>query len=191
MNFPLVVEAGEGTTKDYIYRANSMFEPVTYGNSHRPLGFDEWRALYEEYVVIGSKITVNVVSNFATAPTQYALITSTSGLLITDWLKAQEGVRAVSKFITAEGGSKDIIWLTNKFSARKWARGKVMSMDELECVGLEPPDEEYFFHFVTYNQSTSEGTYYASITIDYSVIWKEPRTLSQSGQTPPGRVLME
>lgn len=53
-------EAG-GLTSVTTFRANDMFDPYQPTGGHQPRGFDQMMAMYKEFVVIGSKITVQMV----------------------------------------------------------------------------------------------------------------------------------
>lgn len=41
------------------FNANSIFDPDQTGVGHQPMYRDQWAAIYDQYVVIGSKITVH------------------------------------------------------------------------------------------------------------------------------------
>lgn len=43
-----------------VYRANSLFDPDFTNVGHQPYGFDQWSALYTNYLVRGSSIKVEV-----------------------------------------------------------------------------------------------------------------------------------
>jgi len=53
--FTLDPTAG-GLTATRVFCANGMFDPDITGAGHQPRGFDQLMALYDHYVVIGSKI---------------------------------------------------------------------------------------------------------------------------------------
>ena len=44
------------------FRANSIFDPDSTGVGHQPLYHDTYAAIYDQYVVLGSKITVTFLS---------------------------------------------------------------------------------------------------------------------------------
>lgn len=53
-----VLNAAAGATAVHIYRTNGLFDPDLTGVGHQPRGFDQLMPLYDNYVVIGAKITV-------------------------------------------------------------------------------------------------------------------------------------
>lgn len=52
-----------------IWSMNGLFDPDFTGSGLQPEGFDEWMALYEQYRVIKSKITITLAVLGTTAPT--------------------------------------------------------------------------------------------------------------------------
>lgn len=55
-----------GAMTGYVFAANSVFDPDVSGVGHQPMFRDNFAAIYDQYVVIGSKITVrmtNVTAN--------------------------------------------------------------------------------------------------------------------------------
>jgi hypothetical protein len=50
---------------DYIYRANSVFDPDVTGVGGQPDGFDQWKALYGIYRVVACKVEVQAMGNGA------------------------------------------------------------------------------------------------------------------------------
>lgn len=48
---------------NYLFRCNSIFDPDQSGVGHQPMGHDEYAQFYNNYTVIGSKITVRFVAN--------------------------------------------------------------------------------------------------------------------------------
>lgn len=64
-----------GTYGNYYFRANSCFDPDDSSVGHQPRGFDQWAAFYDNYVVLGSKITVyanNTLLQLETADTTHS-----------------------------------------------------------------------------------------------------------------------
>lgn len=45
--------------KQHVYHANGIFDPDVTGVGHQPRGHDQYAVLYNDYVVLGSKITIN------------------------------------------------------------------------------------------------------------------------------------
>lgn len=52
------LESTSGALADYVYRANSCYDPYYGTGGHQPYGFDQMMALWRYGVVLGSKIKV-------------------------------------------------------------------------------------------------------------------------------------
>jgi hypothetical protein len=62
-----------GTALDYIFLANSCYDPNYSGTGHQPMGFDQWMTFYDHFHVISSTIKATFTSNTATATNQSAV----------------------------------------------------------------------------------------------------------------------
>lgn len=58
----ITINPGSGVAGTHIYAANGLYDPDITGVGHQPTGFDQMMILYNEYVVLGSTITVHVRS---------------------------------------------------------------------------------------------------------------------------------
>lgn len=99
----IAINAGAGTTGQYVFSMNGMWDPDISGVGHQPRGFDQLLAMYDHFVVIGSKITVTV-DNSTNPGGQMLMImpydTATTISSTNDWL---ENGRV--KKVPVEGGS--------------------------------------------------------------------------------------
>lgn len=57
------ITASTGARAINVFAANGIFDPDITGVGHQPLYRDTYASIYDQYVVIGSKITVQFVSN--------------------------------------------------------------------------------------------------------------------------------
>jgi len=48
---------------NYLFRCNSIFDPNQSGVGHQPMGHDQYAQFYNNYTVVGAKITVRFVAN--------------------------------------------------------------------------------------------------------------------------------
>lgn len=59
----ITVTNSAATVDKYIYRANGIFDPNYTGGGHQPMWRDNYASIYNQYVVLGSKITVKFQSD--------------------------------------------------------------------------------------------------------------------------------
>lgn len=55
-----VITCSEGTIGYFDIRANDLYDPETSAGGGQPMGYDMWSQLYNQYVVLGSKITAYI-----------------------------------------------------------------------------------------------------------------------------------
>lgn len=61
------VTSTAGAVNGYVFAANGIFDPDISATGHQPLFRDQFAAVYDQYTVIGSKITVTMTNLSATA----------------------------------------------------------------------------------------------------------------------------
>lgn len=49
-----------GSPWNHLFRGNSLFDPDYTGTGNQPIGFVQWSALYKNYTVYGSRITIDI-----------------------------------------------------------------------------------------------------------------------------------
>lgn len=79
-----------GTTAQYTFRANSLFDPDFTGTGHQPTYFDQYIASYERYRVVGCSIAISVVNRSFTDPAMCVVFPVTDVPTITSISQANE-----------------------------------------------------------------------------------------------------
>lgn len=165
-----------------VFRANSIYDPDYSGLGHQPMGRDQWAALYNHGVVIGSKINVQCIS-----PSPETELFWT-GCMLNASTTVPYG--SATAFVEARKGSYKLCnptqgksnWLTSMFSAKKYFNIKDIK-DNLDRLGFQVgnnPTEEAAF--IVWMQALNSGTVTAEyvVTIDYIVLFSEPVAILQS-----------
>lgn len=172
-----------GSMAVYRFRANSLYDPNQSATGHQPLGYDQWAALYNHYVVVGAKITVKSLSGQGTPA-----IAAIAGCYISD--DTTFPYTNSSGMIEAKKGSwrtmttqRNTVSFITKFSAKKFFN-VVDVKDNLDRIGAtvsaNPTEEVYFniwFQDLFGAASTDQRF---QITIDYIADFSEPKDLTQS-----------
>lgn len=165
----------------YRFRCNGMFDPNQTSTGHQPMYFDQLAALYNHYIVIGSKI-------------RYKIVQTTSSQVpgvITTFLSDDTNNTETSPFINAEyskakttilpPASRSVTYLTSKFSARKvFGKGVMANNDLAALTAADPAEEQYFVLNYRSIDGTSTSSIYVEAVIDYIAIWFEQKQLGQS-----------
>lgn len=164
----------------YQFSANGMYDPNTTGTGHQPMYFDQLSALYNHYVVIGSKIKVRLVPyNNAQPCIQFAIfVNDDTNLTPTNVDGVAEQTNAKLRLYPASQAYCAVV--TEKWSARKTFGPGIMANNALQGSASANPTEQSFFEMV---YSTPIGTgmsWQAEVEIEYIAIWSERKDVNTS-----------
>lgn len=164
-----------------VYSANGCYDPYYTGTGHQPRGFDQLMTLYDHFVVLGSKCTVEAAPGSGTPLVMGVNLrdTTVSSGNPNDY---QEGGYCTSKLL-GTGTSAGTKRLVKTFSAKKFlGRSNVLSDSELKGSAIANPTEGAYYHiWASPADSTSDPTATAlTVRIDYLVALIEPKTPTQS-----------
>lgn len=169
------------TVTDYIYRANGLYDPNVSGVGHQPRGFDQMMAFFDHFCVTGSKCTVDFGGGVATmyqiGVALKAAPASFTGSTLDDCIEQN----AANFQLVYPGG---MVGKSSKtFSARKFFTvSDPVGEDELNGGTSSDPVEQAYFHVImgSVGGVAGAGTTYCTVTIDYHVVFSEPKTLTSS-----------
>jgi len=183
-----------GSTANVIYSANSIFLPtnsfssnVSFSTSHQPLAFDQWAAIYNHYLVLGSKIKCQLIPNNSASPLLAGgicsiMVQDTNAAVTTATTVAESG-RASYRQVAPNGTSP--LFLSKSFSPKKFFKVKDL-MDNIDNYGApvttNPTEQAYFalqFFPIDPTASSVIGPL-VLVTLDYTVLFTGPKDLSQS-----------
>lgn len=97
-----------------VFSANSLYDPDTTGVGHQPMWFDTYAAIYDQYAVLGSKITVQFIPVSSSVSTIVGILGDDDSTVGTDaevYMESNNGIHSCIGTI----GSQPIT-LTNTFS---------------------------------------------------------------------------
>lgn len=167
-----------GTTdfQNYVFRANSVYDPDYSGAGNQPMWFDEFAQLYHRYTVYASKIEatfINQASTTGNAPFAHVCVTpkdiSTVALDIEDELEYN---RAKSSILSRGDGSQGLttirhyVNINNILGKSKYEK----SDDVVSSVVGSNPSRQVYWHVM--GQSMSAGNKfdaYCKVKITYYV----------------------
>lgn len=114
-----------GTTQQYSFRANSLFDPDFTSTGHQPFYYDQFIAVYQRYRVLSASLLLRVVNTSPSATTSEVVVIPTSLVpTITSISQAKEDSRAkttgllppyqsVTKIVSMNHSTEKIIGLEN------------------------------------------------------------------------------
>lgn len=174
-----VLSNSAGAINYQTFSANNMYDPDSTGIGHQPLYFDEMSAVYNHYVVIGSKITVKSAGSITTGsgsnftPVLVALqIHSASTPSQTSPVILAEQNQAIVKLMGP--GQDTAFTLTKRWSAKKFFGKGVLANNALQGSSAGAPSEQSYFTISTRPVDLVSTTSLSFlVTIEYIAVWKE------------------
>lgn len=174
----------------HVYRANSPYDPDYTGviAGHQALGWDQWAQFYDHYVVIGSKITVHMnygEGGNAVPCVGYIYLDDDQGTYTLNQL-VESGV-GKTRFLGMTEGKQGPVSIRNTYSAKKFFNitNTKDNVDRLGAAVTANPSEDVYFNvgILPYSDQVSaeaEDIVTGRVTIDYIVLFSEPKTLPTS-----------
>lgn len=179
--------------------ANSIYRPFSISEVHDALGYDQWSPFYQNWIVIGSRISTRWVYPGADAgfsnvqclvflsSVPYNGLGSTTGLPISEVNSVLESGRAVYNILPSDpaAGVRNI---NHSFSAKKWF-GFSKVLDNIDTHGGTFYTTAYPVYTTYYNivsgpvvagGTSPEAAISVLVTVEYLVMMTEPNELSQS-----------
>jgi len=185
----ILFNTGISGATEYNFRANDVYDPNITGGGHQPMGFDQWMAVFNHFVVLGSKITVTPLYDSATTVSPPCLIGvgqfDTTGRMAT---KALDEITEISATMKNRHSYMHLISSNHPksvrafYSARKEFQGNPATLDKLIGSASNSPTEASVFtvYAVGATSAVDPAQVYCNIVIDYVVKFLEPRPLGQS-----------
>lgn len=160
--------AGAGASAIHVFSANSIFDPDVTGVGHQPMYRDQYAALYENYVVLGSQINVEFVNH----NTGSGCIVSVNGDNDTTIPSAIDARTEQSNAIATAmaPASKSTLFMT--YSPEKHL-GTTDTDQGITAVGSSPSNQWYYGIAMAHIDATSSLTTYARVEIEYTVKFTE------------------
>lgn len=164
------------------YRANGPFDPRVAFAGLQPMAWDTWTTLYNYYIVESSKITITVMdSSSQVEPYIIGLYlddnNSVPYINVTGYIEAGKGTYRI-----ATGKQATPLRIKSSFNTKRFFNVTDPKDNKFTLganVTADPTNQAYYmFYLQSLNISTN--TVLAIITIDYTISFSEPKSLSQS-----------
>lgn len=177
-NYNLSVNPGLISAASFLFSANGLYDPNITGTGHQPMGFDQLSAVYDHYMVIGSKITVT----FVTGGTQNCLCgirISDTNAFSNDPETIVENGSCVWTLVPGTGSGENMKTLSYAVNPSKYLGSKDKS--ELKGDASSNPVEQCFFQCFAFSNSASDpAALTLNVFLEYTAIWTEPKALATS-----------
>ena len=166
---------------DYsIYRATSLYQPQI-GVSHQPRYFDQVMPMYDHYVVLGAKITIEALNASSTIPAILCVSLFDDGSALTSINDYMENKHARWKTVPTSDAGKST-FLSCTYSPKFLGKNNPINDDELKGTATTNPGENAYFHIVTapMDGTSVGGTLNLIVTTQLHVAFIEPKDVAAS-----------
>jgi hypothetical protein len=181
------VSGGVATAGTRFFSCNGIYDPDITGTGHQPMGFDQMMLLYEQYTVMGAKISAHFIGG--DGPACVGIYINPDTTAITNPIQLVEnGLVAVQHIDCGSGGGgtgqRDKTVTKFVDIARYFSRPRGLSIvndPELHGTAATNPAEQAYFGICAweYSDASAVTTYY-DVLIEYDVVFSEPRKLASS-----------
>lgn len=162
-----------------VYNANGIFDPDQTGSGHQPLYRDEYAAIYDNYVVLGSKITVTYLPRTASECTLVGIAGDNDSTSTSTIETLMEQSNAVSAGMGPPGAP--VVTLAATFEPLRDVG--IAAKDDgavLTSVGANPGDTWTYCVWAAAANGTSTVNVDIKVEVDYTVKFSQLKTPVQS-----------
>lgn len=171
-----------GLAANHLYSCNGLFDPDVTGVGHQCVGFDQYMAMYDHYVVLGAKIIATFTNQDASNRQTAVIYVDDTTSASTDLrVPIENGTCAFTELDVAAGTNAQKT-LTLMVDPVKWqGRTNPLADPELKGTAAANPVEQCYFALAaaphTVVDAASVGV---NVTIYYDVIFFERRRTALS-----------
>lgn len=180
------LDPGVGSMAVLNYSANDAQDPYQGVGGHQPLGWDQWSAFYNHYVVVGARIKVQFSNeSWSTGNSQVMC-----GINLSDDLTISSSPTALAEQnltkykLLRVGSNQNQVVAYKNYSARKFFNITDIkdNFDRLGALVSTGPTEKAYFNVFAGSIIGSDDAPQINIlvTIDYIVDFSEPKEVTQS-----------
>lgn len=167
-----------------VFSANGIYDPNVTGSGHQPRGYDQIQALYDHYVVIGSKILVKFMGSNGNTNALTCFVAVRDSVSLESTLNNYvEGTKCFHRNIVQTTGSTEKAIIKSTFSPKRFlGRSKVMADPNLKGNASSNPSEGAFFHVGAgaVSLGVEPSAILCQVFIEYLCIFIEPKNPAQS-----------
>lgn len=172
------IASSTGSYAEYVYRANSPYDPYQTGAGAQPRTFDQWMSLWRNGIVLGAKLHVIFIANpgDSTFNAMRVGVTGKDSTTVASETELGEGRDATSKILTAQSDKV----IVNKYYSYKFFAKDPNDEANLEFSNTSNATTQYFWHVGGFALNGATETCHFTGFIDYICLLKQPHDPAQS-----------
>lgn len=165
-----------GSSVNYQFRCNGMFDPNATGTGSQPTFFDNCAAIYDHFTVVKSTIVISVANNGSfSSPHEVCLYIDDDTSPVATIQQAMLQPGAVAKLLPSPGIQGPIL-LSKTWSARAFFGGDPLANDNLQGTSSADPTEQSLYTITAAATNGATQSITVQATIYYYAIWDELKT---------------
>lgn len=166
----------------HVFAANGLFDPNITGVGHQPTGFDQYMALYNQYIVVGSTIRAVVSNSDGNNLANVGVFLMDSASTSTDWNRYVENGNGVWTVADKLGTGDAVKILTHRADISKFSRQSILNDDVFAGTVSANPGETHYYHLVVApsDGAADNAACIWNVEIRYDVIFRDPAMASAS-----------
>lgn len=171
-----------GILQRYQFRANGMFDPNLTSTGHQPMYFDQMAALYNHYVVEGSRITIKAITPGSTAVNVIACALNCDDDTTATYSNMYSVIEDDCDSWGYTGGlDNKTLTLKEKFKTKDVFGGNPQSNPDLiGKIGADPTEVYLYNFFIQTLDETSSVTVRFVVEIEFEATWFERKNVASS-----------
>lgn len=179
------LDPGAGSIDGYSFLANGIFDPNDTGTGHQAIGFDQLKAIYYDWQVLGAKCTCTFISQSNTASGQSFVGINLRNVPFAGTYSVDDMIEQTfckSKLLGSYYSQPGTV-VSKNFSAKKFSGTRFITA-ALDARGTDAADPIQPIYFEVWCGSiggaTDPALIYVKVRIEYVVLWSRLRTLDNS-----------
>lgn len=160
---------------------NGMYDPNITSTGHQPFAFDTFSGLYDHYIILGSRITCEVIGTESNAtPARVGMYINDDSVLSVSTIDAAAEQTLARVQTLGSGGDSKVLCSLNYSAPKRYGVG-YQNMDNLQGTSAANPTERTNATLVYQSADMISSTSaQCTVTIEYIALWREPKDIAQS-----------
>jgi hypothetical protein len=180
----VAISGTSGALGLYVFNASSLYDPDYTGTGHQPRGFDQIMPLYDHFVVLRSRIRVELINSSVGAILMGGLALSGTVTNQGDWDDYAEGPKSTVSslgYLVTNGYIPEKEYRL-EYSAKNFLGiPDPVTADKLQgTISANPVDNAFFHVFIQDASETTSVSAHALVEIEYDCVFIEPLNPAQS-----------
>lgn len=170
------LDPGLSTAAVQVFTANGLYDPDITGIGHQPAGYDQYMALYDEYLVTKSWIKVSFYNTDTTNTQVVGLGFLDFATTSADFRKyVEQGNFKWASIDTSKSGQA-FCTITHELDMRKCSTQDIFNEDNFTGKAGSNPSDTHYWHVVAAagDLSTNSSPVRCIVEIQYEVYFRDP-----------------